>query len=119
MQNPVGTNKSPSSKPLQNVAEAMRDSARTTPDTVMREASNMKSSTEQSMSDISNKASRLANETAENAAEYYDKTSQWLQENYGKAISMIGFAAAVGTIGFLLGRNTRKSDESNFQSQSY
>ena len=87
MQSTTIGNRNPS-KSLHNVAESARESA------------------EHLSSEMANKASRLATDVSENAGEYYGKASGWIQQNYGKTLGVIGFIAAIGTIGYLIGRNT-------------
>lgn len=92
MQNPSVGNKS-TGKQLQNISESVRDSA------------------EQSASEFGQKASRLTGESTEATGEYYEKASSWIQENYGKTLGALGFLAAAGTIGYLLGKGNQSESE--------
>jgi hypothetical protein len=92
MQNPSVGNKG-TAKQLQNISESARDTA------------------EQAATDFSQKANRMASETSESTGEYYDKASNWIQENYGKTLSVLGAVAAAGTIGYLMGKNSHQDSE--------
>ena len=70
----------------------------------------MENKTEKVVKDIGARASRMASETSEAATDYYEKANTWLQQNYGKALGVIGFLATIGTIAYLIGRNNSRSE---------
>ncbi|MEK6706638.1 MAG: hypothetical protein AABZ06_12710 [Bdellovibrionota bacterium] len=49
-------------------------------------------------------------ETENRIVELYDRTRQWVSGNYGKTLGAVAALAAVGVIGYVLGRN-RSPDE--------
>jgi hypothetical protein len=71
-------------KPLQDVNDAMKDTAA--------------------------KARNAAEETLDTASEYYSQASDWVQENYGKTLGMVGIVAAAGVIGYFIGKNNSRSE---------
>lgn len=52
---------------------------------------------------------RLASDTAQAATETYNKASNWLQQNYGKTLGVVGALAAAGVIGYFIGRSNMNS----------
>ena len=95
MQNtPIGKQ---ASKSLHNVSESIRDTG------------------EHLVSDLSQKTSRMADDAMETAENYYHRASNWVQNNYGKTLGIVGAIAAVSTLGYFLSRNSERSE---FQSSS-
>lgn len=43
----------------------------------------------------------------EKAGEFYDQASTWVSENYGKSIAAVAVLAAVGVLGYMIGRGSR------------
>jgi hypothetical protein len=39
--------------------------------------------------------------------EFYEQAGNWLQDNYGKAIAVVGVAAIAGVVGYMMGRNAQ------------
>lgn len=70
----------------------------------------MRETAEQISSEIGDKTRRLAKDTSPPLGEFYDQASIWVQDNYGKTLSIIGVLGAVGMIGYMLGKNSNKSD---------
>jgi hypothetical protein len=45
-------------------------------------------------------------EVSEMASEFYSRASHWLEGNYGKAVGAVAVLAAVGFLGFYLGKSS-------------
>jgi len=75
----------------------------------LHEVSEAVSGSADQMAEIETKVSKLATETKEAAGKYFDKAGSWLQGNYGKTIGILGFLAAVGTVAYLIGKNSSQS----------
>jgi ElaB/YqjD/DUF883 family membrane-anchored ribosome-binding protein len=58
-------------------------------------------------SEIRDRAGRMASDATERAREYYDEASDWMKDNYGKTLAVVGILAAAGLIGYMLSRSTR------------
>lgn len=48
-----------------------------------------------------------ARETLHEMGNVYEQAGTWMQENYGKAIAVVGVAALIGVVGFVIGRNSQ------------
>ena len=80
-----------------SVTQGLRDVAETTQETA-----------ETISTGLSARASRIAQDTAESAGQYYSQANNWLQQNYGKALGVVGTLAAAGMIGYWIGRNEKQ-----------
>ena len=50
-------------------------------------------------------ARQTIQKATEAASEVYEEAGTWLQENYGKAIALVGVMTLAGVAGYILGRN--------------
>jgi len=55
--------------------------------------------------EVAEKSREFAAEAKDVASDIYSEASTWMQQNYGKTLAIVGAAAAVGVIGFLIGRS--------------
>jgi ElaB/YqjD/DUF883 family membrane-anchored ribosome-binding protein len=69
----------------------------------------VKDNVERLTDEFRDRAGRIAGDVRERATEYYDEATDWLQENYGKTLMVVGVLAAVGLAGYFLARNNRQS----------
>ncbi len=58
-------------------------------------------------SEFSERARDAFDEASEMATEFYNRASHWLEGNYGKAVGAVAVLAAVGFLGFYLGKSSR------------
>lgn len=58
-------------------------------------------------------AENVMQDASQAASAFYDQASGWVQENYGKTIAVVTVLAAVGIVGFMLGKNRNSLDLPN------
>ena len=87
-------------KPLHDVTESLRDSAH------------------QMGAELSQRKNRLTTEGVDSVREYSDQASTWVQQNLGKTLGVVGLVAAVGAIGYALGKNNRTSEHTSLTHHS-
>jgi hypothetical protein len=46
-------------------------------------------------------------EAMHEAGELAEQAGTWLQDNYGKALTVVGVAAIAGIVGYMMGRNSQ------------
>ena len=69
-----------------------------------------KEAVDHAIPELRNKVKGIASDTAEQISEVKHQAKGWLQEHPGKLLGFIGVIAAIGTVGYLLGRNNSTSD---------
>lgn len=57
--------------------------------------------------DARQRASEVLEDASERASEFYDTASTWVTENYGRSLAAVAVLAAVGVIGYMIGKNAR------------
>jgi hypothetical protein len=60
-------------------------------------------------SDVRENAREVMDEAAQMASEFYGRIGGWLNTSPGKTVGVISLVAAVGLVGFYLGRNSMSS----------
>ena len=60
--------------------------------------------------DLRDRAGRMAHDAGNRATDVYDDASLWLQQNYSKALLVVGVLATAGVVGFLLARKGKRAD---------
>lgn len=67
--------------------------------------------------EIRDRASRMAKDVSERARVYYGDSSVWLQDNYGKALAVVGILAAAGMVGYFMARRNSEDMNSSMESK--
>jgi hypothetical protein len=83
------------------------DNGKTETNSIRDEVSNARLRTAHMKDQVSDKTRDTFEEASEMATEFYNRASHWLEGNYGKAVGAVAVIAAVGFLGFYLGKSSR------------
>ena len=65
----------------------------------------VKETIDQTIPEFRHKIKGIATETVGQISEAQHNARGWVQHNYGKTLGIVGAIAAIGTLGYLLGKN--------------
>ena len=71
-------------------------------------AAQMRENVERIRKDVRERATHLAHDAKEKAGEYYGNATDWVSDNKGKALAVVGIIALAGVIGYFV---TKKGSE--------
>jgi ElaB/YqjD/DUF883 family membrane-anchored ribosome-binding protein len=73
-------------------------------------AESAKENIDQAVPELRNKVKGIASEASEQLSHAKQQAKGWVQNNYGKTLTLVGAVAVIGTLGYLLGRTNSHSE---------
>lgn len=70
--------------------------------------SELRDSVQHITEELRNRVGRSATDLSDRAKDYYDDASTFIQQNYGKVLTVVGVLAAVGFVGYWIANRDRE-----------